>query len=94
MYYRSIIQQIKDENFESRVIITEEASKNMVVYVKAYLKPKDINICPQCSSTKIILFDKKIRTVKNEYWSNHSSFLILTYHRFKCCECGKITHDN
>lgn len=94
MYYKSIIQQIKDENFESRVIITEEASKNMVVYVKAYLKPKDINICPQCSSTKIILFGKKIRTVKDEYWSNHSSFLILTYHRFKCCECGKMFNDS
>ena len=56
MYYKSIIQQIKEEDSESRVVITEEASKDMVVYVSAELKPKDINICPQCSSTKIILY--------------------------------------
>ena len=56
MYYKSIIQQIKEEDSESRVIITEEAFKDMVVYVNAYLKPNDINICPQCSSNKTILF--------------------------------------
>lgn len=94
MYYKSIIQQIKEEDSESRVVITEEALKDMVVYVSANLEPKDINICPQCSSTKVILYGKKKRIVKDEYLTNHTSFLILTYHRFKCSDCGKMFNDS
>ena len=94
MYYKSIIQQIKEKTNDYRIEILNEVIQDNKVYVEAYLKPKEITICPNCSSTNTILFGKKKRTIKDEYLANHICFLLLTYHRFHCNKCFKLFNDS
>ena len=36
----------------------------MAFFIEAYLKPKEINICPNCSSTDVVSNGKKQRCFK------------------------------
>ena len=53
MYYKSILLTIKEEN-HNRLTITNETIKDNGFFIEAYLKPKEINICPNCSSTDVV----------------------------------------
>lgn len=55
MYYKSILLTIKEGN-HNRLTITNETIKDNGFFIEAYLKPKEINICPNCSSTDVVLF--------------------------------------
>lgn len=59
--YISLLVKMKVEN-EGRLTIESEKIINNDCFVETYLKPKDINICPQCGSSDTINFGKKIRT--------------------------------
>jgi len=45
MYYKSLLEQIKDE-LGNRVEILDEYSVNGQYYIKLIIKPKDISYCP------------------------------------------------
>ncbi len=92
MYYKSILLTIKEEN-NNRLTITNETIKDNGFFIEAYLKPKEINICPNCSSTNVISNGKKQRCFQDEYYANEPTFVSLTYHRFLCKDCSKMFVD-
>ena len=78
MYYKSILLTIKEEN-HNRLTITNETIKDNGFFIEAYLKPKEINICPNCSSTDVVSNGKKQRCFQDEYYANEPTFVSLTY---------------
>lgn len=78
MYYKSILLTIKEEN-HNRLTITNETIKDNGSFIEAYLKPKEINICPNCSSTDVVSNGKKQRCFQDEYYANEPTFVSLTY---------------
>ena len=92
MYYKSILILLKDEN-KGRLTITNEIIKDNAYFIEAYLKPKEINICPKCSSTNVISNGKKQRCFQDEYYANEPTYVSVTYHRFLCKSCSKMFVD-
>ena len=69
MYYKSLIQDIKDGiNKQLRCEIIDETIIEDKYFFKIYLKPDDVLICPQCHSHDIMLFGKKTRNFVDEYY--------------------------
>lgn len=93
MYYKSLLEQIKDE-LGNRVEILDEYSDNGQYYIKLIIKPKDISYCPCCNSTDIIKFGKKERCIKDDYISNRNTFIHIQYSRLKCKNCLKLFNDS
>lgn len=58
MYYKSLLETLKDEG-ENRIRIDDEFSSINEYRVEMTLIPKDINICPSCGSNNVIKFGKK-----------------------------------
>ena len=94
MYYKSLIETLKDEDKENRITINEQTTDNNICYIDATLAPKDINICPNCSSTNIIKFGKKDRVIKDDYLSNRITLITLHYSRLRCKDCLKMFNDS
>lgn len=59
MYYKSLIETLKDNDTNNRIIVNNQVSKDNTVFIDATLNPKDIYICPQYSSANVIKFGKK-----------------------------------
>ena len=93
MYYKSLLELIKDE-LGNRVEILDEYSDNGQYYIKLIIKPKDISYCPCCNSTDIIKFGKKERCIKDDYISNRNTFIHIQYSRLKCKNCLKLFNDS
>ena len=95
MYYKSLIQDIKDGiNKQLRCEIIEETIIEDKYFFKIYLKPDDVLICPQCHSHDIMLFGKKTRNFVDEYYTDSKAYITLVYHRFKCKYCSKMFCDS
>ena len=58
-----------------------------------YLQPDDKYKCPICNSNETTLFGKKSRTFIDECYANHKTYVVITYHRIKCKQCGKMFMD-
>lgn len=78
---------------EERIEIIEEIFHGKNHILKGILHPKEINICKSCSSTKVISFGRKVKNIKFDILSDVDTTLILTYHKFKCKDCGKLFCD-
>lgn len=94
MYYKSLIETLKEDDTNNRIIVNNQVSKGNTVFIDATLNPKDIYICPQCSSTKVIKFGKKERLIKDDYLSNRITLITLHYNRLKCKDCLKMFNDS
>ena len=95
MYYKSLIQDIKDGiNKQLRCEIIEETIIDDKYFFKIYLKPDDVLICPQCHSHDVMLFGKKTRNFLDEYYTDSKAYITLIYHRFKCKCCSKMFCDS
>ena len=94
MYYKSLIETLKEDDTNNRIIVNNQISKGNTVFIDATLNPKDIYICPQCSSTKVIKFGKKERLIKDDYLSNRITLITLHYNRLKCKDCLKMFNDS
>lgn len=95
MYYKSLIQDIKDGiNKQLRCEIIDETIIEDKYFFKIYLKPDDVLICPQCHSHDIMLFGKKTRNFVDEYYTDSKAYITLVYHRFKCKYCSKMFCDS
>ena len=94
MYYKSLIETLKEDDTNDRIIVNNQVSKGNTVFIDATLNPKDIYICPQCSSTKVIKFGKKERLIKDDYLSNRITLITLHYNRLKCKDCLKMFNDS
>ncbi|RIA77730.1 transposase IS204/IS1001/IS1096/IS1165 family protein [Anaeroplasma bactoclasticum] len=92
MYYKSLLETLKDEG-DNRIRVEDEFSSNDEYRVEITLIPKDINICPSCNSTNVIKFGKKDRTIKDDFISNRPTFITLFYNRLKCNNCHKMFND-
>ena len=58
MYYKSLLETLKDEG-DNRIRVEDEFSSNDEYRAEITLIPKDLNICPSCNSTNVIKFGKK-----------------------------------
>ena len=94
MYYKSLIETLKEDDTNNRIIVNNQISKGNTVFIDATLNPKDIYICPQCSSTKVIKFGKKERLIKDDYLSNRITLITLHYNRLKCKDSLKMFNDS
>ena len=92
MYYKSLLETLKDEG-DNRIRVEDEFSSNDEYRAEITLIPKDINICPSCNSTNVIKFGKKDRTIKDDFVSNRPTFITLFYNRLKCNNCHKMFND-
>ena len=82
MYYKSLIQDIKDGiNKQLRCEIIEETIIDDKYFFKVYLTPDEVLICPQCHSHNIMLFGKKTRNFMDEYYTDSEAYVTLIYHR-------------
>ena len=79
---------------DERIEITEEIFHGDNHILKGILHPKEINICKNCGSTHVISFGRKVRNIKLDILSDLDTTLILTYHKLKCKDCGKIYCDS
>ena len=79
---------------EERLEIIEEIFHGKTHILKGILHPKEINICKCCTSTHVISFGKKVKNIKLDILSDVDTTLILTYHKFKCKDCGKLFCDS
>lgn len=93
MYYKSFTEHLKEQVESGRCIILEEFSNNTDSHVKAKLVPKDITLCPNCTSSNTIKFGLKHRVIKDDYLSNKITYIHLEYNRFKCKDCDKMFND-
>lgn len=76
MYYKSNFILLKGEN-KDRLSITNDFFKDNAYFIEAYLKPKEINIYPNCSSTNVISNGKKKSDV---FKMNIMQMIQLLYH--------------
>ena len=74
MYYKSLLETLKDEG-DNRIRVEHEFSSKNEYRAEITLIPKDINICPSCNSTNVIKFGKKDRTIKDDFVSNRPTFI-------------------
>ena len=93
MYYKSLIETLKDEDTDNRIILNEQVTDANNCYIDITLVPKDITICPNCSSTNVIKYGKKDRVIKDDYLANRPTFITIHYNRFKCKDCLKLFND-
>ena len=89
LYYNPYFDDLKDERIE----ILEEKLVNDTKYIKAYLHPAEVNKCPCCTSTSIVQFGKRHKTLKCDLFKHYKSNLLLIYHRFKCKDCYHLFND-
>lgn len=95
MYYKSILQILKDpsSNENMRLKIIDETINDDKHMCHLYLQPDDKYKCPICNSNETTLFGKKSRTFIDECYANHKTYVVITYHRIKCKQCGKMFMD-
>ncbi len=93
MYYKSLIETLKDEDTDNRIILNEQVTDTNNCYIDITLVPKDITICPNCSSTNVIKYGKKDRVIKDDYLANRPTFITIHYNRFKCKDCLKLFNN-
>lgn len=94
LYYKSLIEHLKEEDKDNRLEIIEEKSDVKTCLIKVVLHPKDIYTCPRCGCNEFVKNGKKERVIRDDYLSNRETFIILEYSRLKCKTCSKMINDS